>query len=85
LLPVADGTASSFSIQPVYPFKLASNLKLITYTIIPFQTVPPLFDGGNMKEGWNILFNGYFSSIQKIKLSWGLGPACKFLPEQMLH
>ena len=77
LLPVADGTASSFSIQPVYPFKLGSNLKLITYTIIPFQTVPPLTAGGTQEGGMgNILFNGYFSSIQKKgKLSWGIGPA----------
>ena len=77
LLPIADGTGSSFSIQPVYPFKLANNLKLITYTIIPFQTVPPLFDGGTHEGGMgNILFNGYFSSIQKKgKLSWGIGPA----------
>lgn len=77
LLPVADGTASSFSIQPVYPFKLGSNLKLITYTIIPFQSVPSLTPGGTHEGGMgNILFNGYFSSIQKKgKFSWGVGPA----------
>lgn len=77
LLPVADGTASSFSIQPVYPFKLGSNLKLITYTIIPFQTIPPLTPDGSKESGMgNVLFNGYFSSIKKKgKLSWGLGPA----------
>lgn len=77
LLPVADGTASSFSIQPVYPFKLASNLKLITYTIIPFQSIPPLTPDGTHEGGMgNILFNGYFSSIKKKgKFSWGIGPS----------
>lgn len=77
LLPVANGTASSFSIQPVYPFKLASNLKLITYTIIPFQSLPPLTPGGTHEGGMgNILFNGYFSSIKKKgKFSWGIGPS----------
>ncbi|KAF2508658.1 hypothetical protein EYY60_16160 [Flavobacterium zhairuonense] len=77
LLPVGDGTASSFSVQPVYPFKLGSNLKLITYTIIPFQSLPPITPDGTHEGGMgNILFNGYFSSIaKKGKLSWGLGPA----------
>ncbi|MEL4308679.1 hypothetical protein [Joostella sp. CR20] len=91
LLPVGDGIAQSFSIQPVWPFKLGKNLKLITYTIIPFQSVPgldqlshvpiqptPLQEGGSSSASGlgNILFNGYFSSIEKKgSLSWGVGPA----------
>ncbi|MFB9076311.1 hypothetical protein ACFFLS_19430 [Flavobacterium procerum] len=77
LLPVGEGTASSFSIQPVYPFKLGTNLKLITYTIIPFQSLPPITEGYTCETGMgNVLFNGYFSSItKKGKISWGLGPA----------
>lgn len=77
LLPVGEGTASSFSIQPVWPFKLGKNLKLITYTIIPIQSVPPITVGDTKQSGMgNILFNGYFSPIQKrSKLSWGIGPA----------
>ncbi|WP_294960774.1 hypothetical protein [uncultured Flavobacterium sp.] len=77
LLPVGDGTASSFSVQPVYPFKLGANLKLITYTIIPFQSVPPITADATCEAGMgNILFNGYFSSIRKKgKFSWGVGPA----------
>ncbi|AWW29626.1 hypothetical protein DN752_05545 [Echinicola strongylocentroti] len=81
MLPVGDGMAHSFSIQPVFPIKLAKNLKLITYTIIPFQTVPalentshiPLHPVSSVADGspqsnaglGNILFNGYLSSIQK--------------------
>ncbi|SFD48905.1 hypothetical protein [Flavobacterium phragmitis] len=77
LLPVGDGTASSFSVQPVYPFKLGTNLKLITYTIIPFQSIPPITEGATCEAGMgNVLFNGYFSSItKKGKFSWGIGPA----------
>ncbi|MBK0370055.1 hypothetical protein [Flavobacterium agrisoli] len=91
LLPVADGTAQSFSIQPVWPFRLAKNLKLITYTIIPFQSVPITNNVGQVPVHpitlqssnsdcsgglGNILFNGYFSSIEKKgKISWGAGPA----------
>lgn len=77
LLPVGNGTAQSLSIQPVWPIKLADNLKLITYTIIPIQTLPGLEPGTSSKTGLgNILFNGYFSSINKPgKISWGVGPA----------
>ncbi|WP_200980104.1 hypothetical protein [Echinicola sp. 20G] len=91
LMPVGDGVASSFSIQPVWPIKLSDNLKLITYTIIPFQGIPatgmmthvPIMDisspGHDVMRSsgmGNILFNGYFSSIQKKgKVSWGIGPA----------
>ncbi|GAO44040.1 hypothetical protein [Flavihumibacter petaseus] len=77
LLPVGEGTASSFSVQPVYPFRLGKHVKLITYTIIPFQSIPPLEPGGSKEGGMgNILFNGYFSPVKKTgKTSWGLGPA----------
>ncbi|WP_157366968.1 hypothetical protein [Algoriphagus vanfongensis] len=77
LLPVADGTASSFSIQPVWPFKLGENLKLITYTIIPFQKIPPLEPGLTKESGMgNILFNGYFSPTHTPgRFRWGVGPA----------
>ncbi len=91
LLPVGDGVAQFFSIQPVWPVKLAKNLKLITYTIIPFQTLPATGDvshvpihpvppqGGATQRAsglGNILFNGYFSSIEKKgNVSWGIGPA----------
>lgn len=77
ILPIGEGNANSFSVQPVFPIKIAQNLKLITYTIIPFQTLPPLSPGGESQGGMgNILFNGYFSSIEKKgKISWGVGPA----------
>ena len=77
LLPVGEGNANSFSVQPVFPIKLGSNLKMITYTIIPFQTLPPLYSGDNKESGMgNILFNGYLTPIQtKGKTRWGIGPA----------
>lgn len=71
------GTAQSYSVQPVYPFKLGENLKLITYTIIPLQYLPRLEPGGESAFGMgNILFNGFFSPIKKKgKLVYGGGPA----------
>lgn len=89
LLPVGNKVAQSFSVQPVWPVKLSNNLKLITYTIIPFQSLPatvshvpleavssPGDAAGSASGLGNILFNGYFSSMEKKgKVSWGLGPA----------
>ncbi|MDG3582829.1 hypothetical protein [Galbibacter pacificus] len=77
ILSIGEGTAHSFSIQPVFPIRIAENLKIISYTIIPIQYVPPLAPGLGSSFGLgNILINGYFSSIQKKgKFSWGVGPS----------
>ncbi|MDG3583931.1 hypothetical protein [Galbibacter pacificus] len=91
LLPIDGGMAQSFSIQPVWPFRLGENLKLITYTIISFQSISstnssshvpiyptPTQESGRAHAGGldNILFNGFFTSIEKKgNISWGVGPA----------
>jgi hypothetical protein len=77
VLPLGQGNANSFSVQPVFPFRITRNIKLITYTIIPFQHLPPLVPGDQSQSGMgNILFNGYFSPVEKKgNISWGLGPA----------
>lgn len=77
LIPMGEGNANSFSIQPVFPFRISQNLKLITYTIIPFEKIPPLYPGGQSESGLgNILFNGYFAAAEKKgNISWGAGPA----------
>jgi hypothetical protein len=77
VLPLGQGNANSFSVQPVFPFRITRNIKLITYTIIPFQHLPPLVPGDQSQSGMgNILFNGYFSPIEKKgNFSWGFGPA----------
>jgi hypothetical protein len=77
ILPIGEGNANSFSIQPVYPFKISEKIRLVTYTIIPFEWIPPLYPGGSSEVGLgNILFNGYFSPQEKKgNLTYGLGPA----------
>ena len=72
-----DGTAQSYSLQPVWPFRIGNNVKLITYTILPYQQIPALYEGGESVSGLgNILFNGYFSPMHSTgKLVWGAGPA----------
>ncbi|WP_123890375.1 hypothetical protein [Flavobacterium frigidimaris] len=75
-----EGTAQSYSIQPVWPFKISSKIKLITYTIIPIQHIPAFDKNGESTTGLgNILFNGYFTPIEKKgRLIWGAGPAVQF-------
>jgi len=78
IMPVGEGTANLTSIQPVYPFKITDKVRLVTYTIIPIQFVPPLAAGGDHTSGLgNILLNGYFSPVKKEgqALTWGFGPA----------
>jgi len=76
-VPIGSGTAESFSIQPVWPFKLGEEWRLVTYTIIPIQWVPAVSPGGSSAFGLgNILFNGFFAPQKpKGNFVWGLGPA----------
>ncbi|MEJ1242539.1 hypothetical protein WBG78_30630 [Chryseolinea sp. T2] len=77
ILPVGEGNAHSFSIQPVWPFRLGKNWRLNTYTIIPIQSIPPLTADGSRASGLgNILFNAFIRPEKsKSKLVWGVGPA----------
>jgi hypothetical protein len=76
-VPVGNGIANSFSIQPVWPFPIGS-WKLITYTIIPIQWVPETTPGAGSDMGLgNILFNGFFRPNKKSALTWGIGPSAQ--------
>ncbi|HEX4508350.1 MAG TPA: hypothetical protein VH722_21660 [Alphaproteobacteria bacterium] len=76
-LPVGHGVADSFTVQPVWPFRIDDDLKLITYTIIPFQSVPSIAPGIQSGGGMgNVLFNGYFTAAKPDgTFKWGIGPA----------
>ena len=76
-LPIGNGTADSFTVQPVWPFGISEDWKLITYTIIPFQAVPSVAPGAPSGRGiGNILFNGYFTPTKTDgTFKWGIGPA----------
>ena len=80
LVPMGEGNANSFSMQPVWPFRVFGNWKFVTYTIIPFQSLPPLKSHGMPASGLgNILFNGFFRpEASKGPFLWGLGPAIQF-------
>jgi len=78
---VVDG----FSIQPVWPFPVGDDWKLITYTIIPFIHLPALRGQDSASGLGNILFNGFFRP-EKMEgpITWGLGPAIQ-LPTRSDH
>jgi len=78
VLPVGQGNANSFSIQPVWPFRLGHKWRLNTYTIIPIQWLPPLYAGGSRSSGLgNVLFNAFLrpQTPSKLPFTWGIGPA----------
>jgi len=79
-LPVGTGIANSFSIQPVWPFRVAAGWKMITYMIVPIQWIPPRISGGPSASGLgNVLFNAFFRPGKAAgKFLWSVGPALQF-------
>jgi len=71
-----NGAVDIFSIQPVWPFRLGEDWRLITYTIVPFGTVQsPVPGGGRISGLGNVLFNGFIRPNSEGPVSWGIGPA----------
>jgi hypothetical protein len=65
------------SLQPVYPFDLANDWKLVTYSIIPVVSQPGLAPGEGRTDGLgDSTFFGYFvPPNEEGELIWGFGPA----------
>jgi hypothetical protein len=69
-------TAWAESTQIVYPFALANNWKLMTYSIIPAVSLPGMSAGDDRVFGLaDSSFFGYFVPPNEGKLIWGFGPA----------
>lgn len=68
-------TAVGYSIQPVWPFSINEDWKLITYTILPVLQVP----GGPGQDTTvglgDTLLNLFFAPKKPGKIVWGAGPA----------
>ncbi len=76
-VPLDEGNANSFSVQPVLPFTVGE-VKINTYTIIPFQWLPAMEPGGDKVSGMgNVLFNAYLRPAEPPKghWIWGAGPS----------
>jgi hypothetical protein len=73
-VPTSGKTEGSYSIQPVWPFSLSEDWKVITYTILPVLQVP--VPGEDTKVGLgDTLINLYVAPKQPGAIIWGAGPA----------
>jgi hypothetical protein len=64
------------TIQPVYPFALPNDWKLVTYSIIPVASQPGSGLGGGRTNGLgDSTFFGYFVPPNEGSLIWGFGPS----------
>ena len=63
------------TVQPVWPFTLGDDWKLVTYSIIPVVSQPALAAGADRTNGLgDSTFSGYFVPPNEGKLIWGFGP-----------
>jgi hypothetical protein len=73
-VPGSGKTFGSYSIQPVWPFSLSKDWKVVTYTILPVLQVP--VPGENTKVGLgDTLINLYVTPKKPGPIIWGVGPA----------
>ena len=72
-----NGSKNTLNIQPVVPFKLNSNLNLITRYIIPVVDQHDITSAGSSQAGLSdATVSAFFSPIHtKSGLIWGAGPA----------
>jgi hypothetical protein len=74
-----EKTQNVLNVQPVYPFNLSENWKVITRTIIPIVSQPALTPGQERTNGiGNTTFVPYFTPSQTGKALWGVAPVLMF-------
>jgi hypothetical protein len=70
-----EKTQNVLNIQPVLPFSLNASWNLITRTIVPIISQPPLFPGDDRENGLgDIFFTAFLSPANPGSLIWGAGP-----------
>ena len=71
-----EKTAWSLSVEPLYPFDLGNDWRLVTYTIVPLISQPGLTAGDDRTFGLgDTSIFGYFVPPNEGQLIWGFGPA----------
>jgi len=73
-LPGSGKTEGSYSIQPVWPFSLSEDWKVITYTILPVIQQPAPGEASKVGLG-DTLMNLFVAPKKPGALVWGVGPA----------
>jgi hypothetical protein len=70
-----DKTDWATTIQPVWPFPLVDDWKLVTYSIIPIVSQPGLTPGADRTNGLgDSTFFGYLVPPNEGQIIWGFGP-----------
>lgn len=70
------GTLDVLNVQPVIPIALGPDWNVITRTILPVVSEPPLSPGGSRTNGiGDVLFSAFFSPRTSRGWIWGVGPA----------
>lgn len=69
-----DKTQNVLNIQPVYPVNLSNDWNMITRTIIPVISQPPMLSGQSRKNGiGDIQFTAFFAPVQPTSSGWMWG------------
>src|SRR5262245_45104950 len=68
-------TQNVLNIQPVIPISVNDEWNVITRTILPLISMPPLFSGDDRTEGLgDTVFTAFLSPAKPGKWIWGAGP-----------
>ena len=74
-VPVTGKTAGNYSLQPVWPFPLGKDWRLVTYTILPVVQQPGAAGEKTIVGLGDTLINLFVSPRKAKKVVWGAGPA----------
>jgi hypothetical protein len=74
-MPGSGRTQGIYSVQPVFPFRINADYRLITYTILPVYNVPGLSGEKSATGLGDTLVNLFVSPIKPGALVWGAGPS----------
>jgi len=74
-LPGSGKTAANYSVQPVWPFSVNEDWKVITYTILPMIQQPGAPGESNNVGLGDTLINLFFAPKKPGAVVWGVGPA----------
>jgi hypothetical protein len=73
--PVSGETQSTYTIQPVWPFSLSKDWKVITYTILPIVDLPDVGGQDSTVGLGDTLINLFVAPKKPGPIVWGAGPA----------
>jgi hypothetical protein len=73
-----DKSAQQLIIEPTFPIDLGDKWKILTHTLIPFDSLPQLGDDKPSTGLSNIMFSALLAKNSQSKLTWGVGGGVLF-------